>query len=65
MEAYQQRVIDEKTELNTKFEALNKFLNTEPFDKLSSENQELLYTQTEIMHEYLEILEERIKLFNI
>jgi len=59
---YSERVKEEKRELDIKKEALSKFLNTELFLKLELESRKLLRRQFEVMSEYSEILEERLKL---
>lgn len=59
---YSERVKEEKRELDIKKEALSKFLKTELFLKLELESRKLLQRQFEVMSEYSEILEERLKL---
>ena len=59
---YSERVKEEKRELDIKKEALSKFLSTELFLKLELESRKLLRRQFEVMSEYSEILEERLKL---
>jgi len=61
--SYQQRVIDEKSELDAKLSSLAYFIESKEFDKIDSLNQELLNQQAEIMFNYSQILEKRIKLF--
>lgn len=63
MQAYQQRVIEEKTELDAKLASLSKFLATQQFSNLDGENQKLLLKQEFAMGEYSYILSCRIKLF--
>lgn len=64
MEDYQQRVIDEKSELDKKALALTRFIGESPsFDKISADNQELLKEQNDIMWQYSEILGKRIAAF--
>lgn len=64
MEAYQQRVLDEKAELETRAKALSAFIGTsEVFAGLPEAEQTLLRKQCEVMWQYFEILEKRIGLF--
>jgi hypothetical protein len=60
MEAYQQRVIDEKTELDTKLNKLVTFLNTTTFESLPPAEQRRLWLQQIFMGQYSAILGERI-----
>jgi hypothetical protein len=64
MEEYQQRVIDEKTELDKKIENLKNFFSNPIYLTLSEEQQSLLYCQHQIMGAYSTVLARRIKLFN-
>jgi hypothetical protein len=63
MEAYKQRVIDEKTELDTKLNKLAAFLHTTTFDALLPEEQRRLWLQQIFMQQYSTILGERIAAF--
>ena len=60
---HQQRVIDEKKELDTKREALGKFKNGDFFSTLPWQEQERLNTQAHIMTMYSSVLGERIANF--
>jgi hypothetical protein len=60
---HQQRVLDEKKELDEKSGKLNTFFNTATFDKLSSEEQDRLHRQYELMVQYSAVLNERIAAF--
>lgn len=60
---HQQRVVDEKKELDTKLAALKGFFNTAIFTGLDQVNQDLLSSQEVAMEEYSQILAERIQLF--
>lgn len=61
MKDYQQRVVDEKIELDKKANALSQFIDTDPrFDDIDPIDQELLKEQCEIMWQYSEILGIRI-----
>ena len=64
-EDYQQRVIEEKKELDEKIVNLRGFVGTEPFSKLSPRAQTLLMQQDATMRNYSHILADRIKLFEI
>ena len=61
---HQQRVVDEKNELDVKAKALSNFIGLNPvFADIDAEEQERLKEQCEIMWEYSEILEKRIAAF--
>ncbi len=59
-EPYQQRVIEEKQQLDERLGRLNDFFTTATFHQLDDDEQYLLKRQAEVMKEYSEILEERI-----
>ncbi len=61
MEAYQQRVIDEKIELDAKLVKLQTFLAKDM--EIASDELERLKRQAEVMIEYSKILGERIEAF--
>lgn len=64
MHPYQQRVIDEKTELDTKAKALSEFIGNSPiFETLDPAEQERLKEQNDVMWQYSEILGTRIVAF--
>lgn len=63
MEDYQQRVRNEKKELDEKIEKLQKFILSEKFESLPKEQQHLLIHQKYVMNEYTNILIGRIMLF--
>lgn len=64
MEDYQQRVVNEKNELDFKIEALTDFIGTSTvFASQDSEEQKRMERQREVMMEYSEILEARISAF--
>lgn len=64
MQPHQQRVVDEKTELDTKANALSNFIGTSPiFDTLDAAEQERLKQQNDVMWQYSEILGARIAAF--
>lgn len=61
---HQQRVIDEKNELQDKFSKLGAFILDNPiFPTLESEEQDDLQDQYIAMQTYLQILEKRINRF--
>ena len=64
MEDWQQRVIEEKNELEVKATALHYFIaNNKQFKKIEWEEQQRLVRQSEIMWSYLQILKDRIDAF--
>ena len=61
---HQQRVIDEKNELDIKAKALGDFIGLNPtFATLSNDEKDRLKRQSEIMNEYSKVLGERIAAF--
>ena len=65
MQAFQQRVVDEKTELDNKRKALVKFFDNENFYKLDEIERSRLERQYGVMNNYAHILGERIKAFKL
>lgn len=64
MQPHQQRVVDEKTELDKKATALSNFIGLSPiFEKLDPAEQERLREQNDVMWQYSEILGARITAF--
>jgi hypothetical protein len=64
LQPHQQRVVDEKVELDKKAHALSEFIGHNPtFDTLDPEEQGRLKEQNDIMWQYSEILGKRIKRF--
>ena len=61
---HQQRVVDEKRDLDDKREKLGNFKNTDLFASLPWQEQERLNTQAHIMTMYSAVLGERIAAFN-
>jgi len=61
---HQQRVFDERTELDAKAVALHNFAKTQTFAELHLDEQELLLRQLKVMRQYLHILCERIAGFD-
>ncbi len=63
MQPHQQRVVDEKTELDEKRQKLGEFKSTDLFASLPWQEQERLNTQAHIMTMYSSVLGERIANF--
>ena len=63
MEAHQERVLEERTQLNDRLVKLDSFLYTEKFNCLSMDDQDLLITQQAFMERYLDVLDQRIANF--
>lgn len=64
LQPHQQRVVDEKSELDKKATALSNFIGTSPiFDTLDPAEQERLKEQNDVMWQYSEILGARITAF--
>jgi hypothetical protein len=60
---YQQRVIEERDDLDCKINSLSIFISSPEFDETSHAEQDRLYRQLESMESYLYILNERIEAF--
>lgn len=63
LELHQQRVVDEKRELDEKISKLEPFIKSNKFDSLSMEERSLLRAQLLAMQSYTEILLKRIAFF--
>jgi len=64
LQLHQQRVVDEKVELDKKVTALSNFIGLSPiFDTLDPSEQERLKEQNDVMWQYSEILGARIAAF--
>lgn len=64
LQPHQQRVVDEKTELDKKANALSNFIGNSPiFETLDAAEQERLKQQNDVMRQYSEILRARIEAF--
>ena len=64
LQPHQQRVVDEKAELDKKADALSEFIGRSPiFDTLDAAEQERLKEQNDVMWQYSEILGARIAAF--
>lgn len=64
MQPYQQRVVDEKTELDAKLEKLAAFIQSDAFRMLNVHEADLLKEQHMAMKCYSRILAERIAAFS-
>lgn len=62
---FQQRVIDEKRELDTKIIALCVFIHSDEFNDLSYVDQANVDQQFKIMCDYSKVLHHRIRNFNL
>lgn len=60
---YQQRVVDEKAELDYRLGNLNTFLDTSTFNSMRSEERQRMIRQQKLMTELSEVLGERIAEF--
>lgn len=66
LQPHQQRVVDEKAELDKKATALSAFIGNSPiFETLDAAEQERLREQNDVMWKYSEILGARIEAFLI
>ena len=63
MQAYQQRVVDERQELIDKRFKLLSFFNAEAFHNLDQAEKDRLRTQYGVMGVYSDILDQRIAAF--
>lgn len=63
MAPYQQRVIDEKHDLDAKVKSLQAFADTETFISLDPQEQARLHLQFYLMRGYSDVLSERIEAF--
>jgi hypothetical protein len=63
MQPHQQRVVDEKTELDDKLGKLVKFYDTDIYAKLDEAERVRLSRQGQVMSEYSDILGQRIAAF--
>lgn len=64
MEDYQQRVADEKKELDQKLKDLRAFMHGDVYASLPAVDQGLLMVQLVAMDNYSDALARRIELFN-
>ena len=65
MEAYQQRVVDEKSELDERLGKLIEFIEESPtFPRLPDDEKNRLRRQKDCMQNYSDVLGERVAAFN-
>jgi hypothetical protein len=62
--SYIARMVNEREELSDKAEKLNKFFSSSIFNGLPDNKKELMERQYKLMVEYVEVLDERVKLEN-
>lgn len=62
MSDFKTRLKEEAQELAIKTNALNDFMRTQAFVDLDRENKDLLYKQSRLMNEYLQVLGQRLEL---
>lgn len=60
--SFYDRLLIEAQELAIKTNALNDFMRTQPFVDLDRQNKDLLYKQSRLMNEYLQILGQRLEI---
>ncbi|AIJ37097.1 crAss001_48 related protein [Flavobacterium psychrophilum] len=60
--SFYERLLIEAQELATKTNALNDFMRTQAFVDLDRQNKDLLYTQSRLMNEYLQVLGQRLEI---
>ena len=60
--SFYDRLLIEAQELATKTNALNDFMRTQSFVNLDRQNKDLLYIQSRLMNEYLQILGQRLEI---
>jgi len=60
--SFYERLLTEAQELATKTNALNDFMRTQTFVDLDRKNKDLLYKQSRLMNEYLQVLGQRLEL---
>lgn len=63
MQHWQQRVIDEQTDLAIKWDKLKTYIESEPFKALPEDVRILMQKQCNIMFDYITVLRQRIALF--
>lgn len=63
MEDFQQRVVEEREELETKMAKLSDFMHGDTYTELSATDQGLLMVQLVAMQNYSDALFRRIELF--
>lgn len=63
MLSYQNRVVQDMSDLKAKLQSMHDFMSTIDYQHLSKVEQELLHKQSVIMGVYADVLVERIELF--
>lgn len=63
MQAHQERVVAERTELDDKMDKLSKFLDTNTYYNLAEGEKGRLVEQLGIMNQYRDVLDRRIAAF--
>jgi hypothetical protein len=63
MEAYQERVVEEKKDLDGKIERLDTFIRSDKFGELLIDEQQRMRWQKTLMELYSDVLEARIENF--
>ena len=61
-DSFYDRLLIEAQELATKTNGLNDFMRTQDFIDLDRQNKDLLYTQSRLMNEYLQVLGQRLEI---
>ena len=62
MSTFYERLLTEARELAVKTNALNDFMRTQDFVDLDRQNKDLLYKQSRLMNEYLQVLGQRLEI---
>jgi hypothetical protein len=62
MSTFYERLLTEAQELAVKTNALNDFMRTQNFIDLDRQNKDLLYKQSRLMNEYLQVLGQRLEI---
>jgi phage antirepressor YoqD-like protein len=62
MSTFYERLLKEAQELAIKANALNDFMRTQGFVDLDRQNKDLLYKQSRLMNEYLQVLGQRLEI---
>ena len=60
--SFYDRLIIEAQELAVKTNSLNDFMRTQKFVDLDRQNKDLLYKQSRLMNEYLQVLGQRLEI---
>jgi hypothetical protein len=62
MGTFYETLLSETRELAVKTNALNDFMRTQNFVDLDRQNKDLLYKQSRLMNEYLQVLGQRLEI---